>query len=184
MFTRTQWRVSTWNDLDVQVALGIGVGGGLAEIGLTYTFDNSRYTLYGTGVSAGIGVGIDIMGVGLPLDGFMDGPDIHTAGGTLYKNDLLINGELTIDHFRDTFVLVRGFEFDFGTEEGACYYMFQVHSTGAVAGSVATGGFGIMGEAVNVLSCRAATFFCARSLGLPGAVLAGHRYRITRVLQG
>lgn len=105
MFTRTQWRVETWNDLDVQVALGIGLGGGLAEIGLTNYFDQSRYTLYGTGVSAGIGFGIDIMGVGLPLDGFMDGPDIHTAVGTLYKNDLLIEGELTIDHFRAVFNL-------------------------------------------------------------------------------
>ena len=182
MFTRTQWRVSTWNDLDVQIALGFGVGFGLAEIGLVYTFDQSRYTLYGTGASASIGVGVDIMGVGLPLDGFMSGPDIHTAGGTLYKNDLVIGGELTLDHFRDTFVLVRGIEVDMGTNEGASYYMFQVHSTGAAVGGVATGGFGLIGEAVNIFTCRAATFFCAGSLGLPNAALAGHRYRIRRII--
>ena len=141
MFTRTQWRVATWNDQDVQLSFVFGGGFGFAEIGLNYSFDNSRYTLYGTGISGSFGVGVDIMGMSIPMDDFgIPEADIRTAGGTLYKNDLLIDGELTIDHFRDTFVLVRGIEADFGTNEGACYYMLQVHSPGALAGSVATGG--------------------------------------------
>lgn len=176
MFSRTPWRIDTWNGDSVSATIIIGLGGGTAEIGLENRQADARHTLYCAGVTGSLGVGIDLRGVtpGSGVLGFR--ADDRTQGGTLYKNDVVVRGPLTFDHLRDSNILVQGLELAI-CDEGRAGYLVIFASTGATL-STFLGGGGLLSEGLAIATCRAMTFLSVGQAGLPNAALVGYRYTV------
>lgn len=177
MYSRTRWRIRTWNSNSVSMTIVIGIGGGVADIGLS---DGSRdYTFHCAGVTASYGAGVSLPGVSLPggLVGLQS--ETRTQGGTLYKNNLVISGELRLDDLRDSLILVRGVELSI-LDEGQVGYLVMFTSLGANLSSFLGGG-GPISEAISFATCKAVTFLSAGAAGLPSVSIAGYRYSIIGV---
>lgn len=177
MFTRTPWRIDTWNTETVSASLGIGLGGGVAEIGLVNRATGEHRTLHCAGVNGSIGLGVDLAGVnpGSGALGFQ--PNIRTQAGTLYKNDIVVPGELTFQLLHDSNILVQGIELLI-LDEGQAGYMVVFASTGSTVASLLGGG-GLLTEGLAIGTCRAMTFLSCGQAGLPNVGLAGYRYTVT-----
>jgi hypothetical protein len=103
-------------------------------------------------------------------------PETRTQGGTLYKNDLVVGGELTFEHLRDSLILVQGGELLIA-DEGQAGYFVLFASTGATLRTFLGGG-GLLSELLAVGTCRAATFLSVGQAGLPTLAAVGYRYTV------
>jgi hypothetical protein len=129
MFSRTSWRIGTWNSETVSGTLVIGIGGGTVEIGLSHP-SGSR-TIACAGGSVSFGAGLSLWNVGIPggLMGLQS--QIRTQGGTLYKNNLLVPGELTLELLLSVQVVhVVGVELSI-LDEGQVAYFVTFGGAGA-----------------------------------------------------
>jgi len=179
VYTRTGWRIATWDAVTLGGKLIVGVGAGHAQIGLRR--GNERHTLCCAGVSGGLGVGVgdsyrDINIPGGPL-GF--NASIRTSGGTLYKNNLVIPGELTLDDLRTSWVVAQGGELTV-LDEGQAGYLVMFASNLGSFGPLLGGG-GLLTAALSAVGCKALTWLSVEQQGLPNVGLSGYRYRITSV---
>jgi len=177
MFSRTRWQITRWNSESVSLTIVIGIGGGVADIRLC---DGSRcYTFHCTGITASYGAGVSLPGVSLPgsLAGLQS--ETRTQGGTLFKNNLVIGGELTLDDLRDSLILVKGVELSI-VDEGQVGYLVMFTSLGANLSSFLGGG-GLISEGISFATCKAVTFLSAGAAGLPSISIAGYRYSIISV---
>jgi hypothetical protein len=179
MFSRTPWRISTWNAETVSAQIVIGLGGGAAQIGLENRSIGARHTLQCAGVTGSIGPGVNLRGVNLGSGATGFRSDDRTQGGTLYKNDVVVRGELTLDHLRDAIILVQGLELVI-MDEGQAGYLVLFASTGATL-STFLGGGGLLSEGLAIATCRAMTFLSAAQAGLPSLAAAGYRFTVTGV---
>jgi hypothetical protein len=162
MFTRTSWRINRWNSETVSFTLGVGLGGGTVEIGLVN--GSESHTIAAAGGSVSVGAGLSLWNVGLP-GGLMGlASQNRTQGGTLYKNDALVPGELTLQWLLFSQVVnVHGFELAIA-DEGQSAYMVT---------------FGGAGPTPLVpLTCMAVTFLSTGNAGLPNISANQYLYRI------
>ncbi len=130
----------------------------------------------GQGCGGSLGIGADFLGVNLGSDAMGFSADNRTQGGTLYKNDLAVRGPLTLDHLRDSLILVQGLELTI-LDEGQAGYLVLFASTGATL-STFLGGGTLLSEGLAVATCRAMTFLSVGQAGLPAAELVGYRYTV------
>lgn len=184
MFSRTPWRIRTWDSQTVGLTIVFGVGGGVADIGLENNSTGTNHILHCAGASASLGLGESVhlpgsFTVSLPasLAGLQG--ESRTQGGTLYKNNLVIRDDLTLDDIRDSLVLVKGVELSI-LDEGQVGYLVMLTSLTANLSTFLAGG-GLISEGISFATCRAVTFLSAGSAGLPSASINGYRYRIIGV---
>ena len=174
MFSRTPWRISSWNAETVSATVAVGIGGGTAEIGLTNGAQS--HTLHCAGVAGSLGVGVSLLDVNLGSGAMGFEAETRTQGGTLYKNDVVVRGELTLDHLRNSVILVQGLELVI-LDKGQAGYMVIFASAGATL-STFLGGGGLLSEGLAIATCRAMTFLSAGQAGLPNLGVAGYRYTV------
>ena len=175
MFTRTSWRITSWNGNTGSITIVIGLAGGTLEIRLSH--GSQSHNLLCAGIGASLGVGGSIRDVSLPsgLLGFQT--PSRTDWGTLYKNNLAVPGPLTYELLHDSHICVTGVELPLLDEGVSAYVVLFASGTATAASMVASAG-GWLAAIVAGATCRAITFLGAPARGIPGAAAAGYRYRI------
>jgi hypothetical protein len=174
MYSRTPWRIMTWNSESVGGSIRIGLAAGSLELGLAH--GSESHTLHCVGISGSMGYGVSIRGFSLPNGALGFQSDIRTQGGTLYKNNLAITGELTLEDLRTSSIGVLGAELNV-MDVGEAGYLVIFASNAATLSTILGGG-GVFSEALAVVTCRALTFLAVGQAGLPNAALAGYRYMV------
>jgi hypothetical protein len=175
MFSETNWRIQSWNGESFSISLGVGLSGGTLELGLSHGSETHHLQCVGLGGSLGIGGEI---GGGTPSASSLgfETPS-RTQYGTLYKNDLTVEGELTFDLLRTSTITVTGVELPI-LDEGQSAYVVLFASGSATVASILAGAGGLLSFVVSGATCRAITFVGAPARGIPGAAFAGYRYRV------
>lgn len=176
MYTRTAWRIETWNSENVGVSITAGLGGGFGGLEMGLSDGAESHALHCVGITGSLGLGLSIRGLSPPNGALGFQSDVRTRYGTLYKNDLAIPGELTLEHLRTSLIGVQGTELVI-MDEGQAGYLVIFASTAATLSTILGGG-GLISEGLALVTCRALTFLTVGQAGLPNAALAGYRYRV------
>lgn len=175
MFTRTDWRISTWDAASVGGTIIIGVSVGAVTVVLRHGRQSHQLTCYGVG--GGLGIGLNsFRNITIPSVGF--DPSVRVEGGTIYKNDLMVSGNLTLDNM-SSWIVAQGAELSVLDEGQAGYLVLFADSLGSFAPLLAGGG--LLTGAAALVGCNALTFISVDQEGLPNAALAGYRYRVDGV---